>query len=254
MDTVYGPVASWRLGRSIGVDPICRDKKICSFDCVYCQLGSSKTVYERSTFVSLDEIKKDLSEIDDVEADVITFSGTGEPTIAKNIGEIIDFVNVNSDLPTAILTNSSYLSNEEVIDSLLKVDNVVAKLDAPNKEIFQKVNRPHDKIDFEDYLRGIKDFSRIYNGKFSLQIMFVEANKFSAQRLVEIAKEIDPDEIQLNTPLRPKKANPIGEKEFQEIKDHFKELKNVRNVYDSKKPEVKPIDAKEVNKRKRSDT
>ena len=34
---VYGPVPSRRLGRSLGVDIV--PFKICTYDCIYCQLG-----------------------------------------------------------------------------------------------------------------------------------------------------------------------------------------------------------------------
>ena len=37
--TIYGPVDSWRFGKSLGVDLIVQTS-ICSYNCVYCQLGS----------------------------------------------------------------------------------------------------------------------------------------------------------------------------------------------------------------------
>ena len=251
MKSVYGPVASWRLGRSLGIDLINKEEKACSFNCIYCQLGDTKPIYERKEFINLEKLKKDLKLIKGIEADVITFSGTGEPTLAKNLGDIVDYVRSISKLPLAILTNSLLLSNEEVKNALYKLDIVVAKLDAPNEELFRKINRPYEKISFEEYLKGIKTFRKNYKGKFALQIMFIKANKEYAKEIAKIAKEIKPDEIQINTPLRPCPITPLNKDEIKKIKDIFSDFKNVHSVYEAKKPEVKPIDLKEVQKRKR---
>jgi len=35
-NVVYGPVQSRRLGRSLGVNLLLSDRKICSFNCAYC--------------------------------------------------------------------------------------------------------------------------------------------------------------------------------------------------------------------------
>jgi wyosine [tRNA(Phe)-imidazoG37] synthetase (radical SAM superfamily) len=35
----YGPLFSRRLGRSLGVNVLPFDRKVCSFDCVYCHYG-----------------------------------------------------------------------------------------------------------------------------------------------------------------------------------------------------------------------
>ena len=78
MKTVYGPVSSWRLGKSLGVDLICSPKKICSFDCIYCQLDKTeKTTSKRDIFVSIDKVREEVKNaIAQTIPDVITFSGT----------------------------------------------------------------------------------------------------------------------------------------------------------------------------------
>jgi wyosine [tRNA(Phe)-imidazoG37] synthetase (radical SAM superfamily) len=76
MKIVYGPVASWRLGRSLGVDLICSPKKICSFDCEYCQLEEEKPTIKRNTFVSIDKLNDELKNaLKKTTPDVITLSG-----------------------------------------------------------------------------------------------------------------------------------------------------------------------------------
>jgi wyosine [tRNA(Phe)-imidazoG37] synthetase (radical SAM superfamily) len=249
MKAVYGPVSSWRLGRSLGIDPICSDKKICSFDCVYCQLSSGEKSYERKEFIPLEKLKEDLKLIEGVEADVITFSGTGEPTMAKNLKEMIDYVRTVSDLPLAILTNSSLLAEKDVRDALYKLDIVAAKLDAPNEMLFKAINRPYKDIEFDKYLKSIKTFREDYCGKFALQMMFIEKNKAYANEMVDIARELEPDQVQINTPdPEPYTVKPLSEEEIKEIRKSFDGFKDV--IYEKKRPEVKPIDEEEVRKRR----
>jgi len=251
MKSVYGPVGSWRLGKSLGIDPICSEKKICSFDCIYCQIGKGLKTCKRQNFISLEKLKEDLKKIKNVEAEVITFSGTGEPTLAKNLNEMVSYIKTISSLPLAILTNSSLFLDKDVRNVLNKLDIVVAKIDAPNEILFQKINRPHPKIKFKSYLAGIKKFRKNYSGKFALQMMFVEENKNFANEMVKIARKIEPDEIQINTPLRPCAVKPLSKSAIKKIKSKFSCFKNVISVYEAKRPKVMPLDLKEVQKRKR---
>jgi wyosine [tRNA(Phe)-imidazoG37] synthetase (radical SAM superfamily) len=110
--TVYGPVASWRLGRSLGIDMLCTEQKTCNFDCVYCQLGSTVNKQtERKEFVSLVKLGDDLNVVKGVEADWVTFSGMGEPTLASNLGEAITMAKSVLGLPVALLTTRMYAKN-----------------------------------------------------------------------------------------------------------------------------------------------
>jgi len=257
MKAIYGPVASWRLKRSLGIDPLCSNEKICSFDCIYCQLGKGRKTYKRQEFISLERLKRDLkffkenNYLKKEKADVLTFSGTGEPTLAKNLNDIISYLRNVSNLPLAILTNSSLLSKKDVQNSLCKLDIVIAKLDAPNETIFRAINRPCKGVTFKKYLQGIKNFREIYPGKFALQIMFVKENKEYTEEIVNVARRLKPDVVQVNTPLRPCQTNPLGREEIRDIKDAFSDFKNVISVYESKIPEVMPFDLNEIKKRKR---
>jgi len=253
MKTVYGPVSSWRLGRSFGINLICRPQKACFFDCIYCQLGKAgEKTLKRKVYVKTEKVLKELNEnLPKVKADIITFSGTGEPTLAKNLEEIIDFLRKKTNLPLAILTNSTLLIDEKVKDALNKLDVVVAKLDAFDEESFGKINNPVREVSFKKYIEGIKSFRKNYSGKFALQMMFIEENKNFALELAEIAREIKPDEIQINTPLRPCGARPLTRSEVKKIKEEFSGFKNVISVYEAKRPKVFPLNIEEIKKRKR---
>ncbi len=230
--TVYGPVPSWRLGRSLGVDVVCREKKVCSFDCVYCQLGPTKRkIKEREIFVSKERIKENLSEV---------------------IGKInADVVRGHTHLPLAILTNSSFMFNKDIRDELKKLDIVVAKLDAPNSKLFKKINRPAEGLKFNDILEGIKEFRRGFKGKLALQMMFIDLNKGYADEMAEIAEEIKADEVQINTPLRSSPIKPLNEREIEKIERSFLHL-NAISVYKEKKPITYVYDQEEVLRRRKT--
>lgn len=247
---IYGPVSSWRLGRSLGIDPLSAQEKICSFDCIYCQLG--KTLHfgkERKIYVPPEEILKEINSLPDIPVDYITFSGTGEPTLAKNLGEMIETIKASRKERTAVLTNSSLMNREDVKKDLSKADFVVAKLDAYSEDSLEMINQPMEDILFNSILRGIKDFRAIYHGKLALQIMFIELNKDSCERLVNFAREIEPDEVQINTPLRPCGVKPLSEEEISTIKEYFTGL-NPISVYEKERKEAFPISGKDTLKRR----
>ena len=253
MKIVYGPVASWRLGRSLGVDLLCSPKKICSFNCNYCQLEEEKPTLKRNTFVSIDKVEEEVKNaLGKATPDVITLSGMGEPTLAENIGETIQVIRKLTELPLAILTNSTMMYDKGVQENLRKLDIIVAKLDAPNEELFQRINRPAADITFERTLRGIKDTKKGFKGKFALQTMFIEENKGYAEELAALARDIQPDEVQINTPLRPCKVKPLSQKELDEIEKSFTGL-NYLSVYHAPKPMADPLDKMELIRRRREE-
>ena len=244
---IYGPVSSWRLGRSLGIDLLSTEGKTCSFDCVYCQLGRTATpLAERRKFVSLDEVATALERTRDVAANYATFSGMGEPTLASNLGQAVQLARSTLRLPVAILTNSSLMPREDVRQELVQADLVVAKVDAPTEELFRQINRPYVEYSLDDILQGIKLFRMGYGGKLALQMMFVDANKDCAPEMARIAGELSPDEVQINTPLRPCPLKPLTHEEITAIGHEFSGLKRVVMVYEAPRPEVTPLSLKET--------
>jgi wyosine [tRNA(Phe)-imidazoG37] synthetase (radical SAM superfamily) len=252
LKTVYGPVPSWRLGRSLGIDPVCK-RKVCSFDCIYCQLGrTTEKTPERRVFVESGRVKKDLGSIWKSvrgKADVVTLSGTGEPELAENLGELIEIAREVTGLRVAVLTNSSLMDREDVREDLAKADIVVAKLDAPNPEIFAKIDQPHPSIKFGKMIEGMKRFRQEFKGKYAIQIMFLDLNKDYAAEIRKLAEEIRPDEVQIDTPIRHSPVRPLGPEEVNEIKNVFGGM-NYISVYDRKRPEVETIDSEETFERR----
>ncbi len=254
MEIVYGPVSSWRLGRSLGVDPICSQGKVCPFDCLYCSLGPTfnKTT-ERRTFVSAGQVAQALKKVmNKVEADVVTFSGTGEPTLAKNLGELIEVARDISGLPVAVLTNSSLKNRVDVRRDLVKADIVKGKLDVSSDELLETVNRPHTDISFDDIVQGLKKFRAEFKGKFQLEVMFIPENRDFSAEIAEVVRLIKPDEVQINTPLRLSQARPLTQKELEIVQRDFKGM-NALSVYGGKKQKVgRVVGKKKIKLLKRS--
>lgn len=250
MQIVYGPVASWRLGISLGIDPIC-EMKVCSFDCIYCQCGrTTRKTIERKVFVNLERLEQELAGYAYVSqvANVATFSGSGEPSLSKRLGRMIEVVRDISGLPVAILTNSSLMHDRNVRNDLGKADIVVAKLDAPSRRLFQEINDPHPEIGFDSMLEGMMKFRDEFDKVYALQMMFVEQNKLYAKEMREIAEEIRPDEVQINTPSRANKPK-LSANELRKVSEVFEGV-NYISYYESRRLRVKAFDKLETLKRR----
>lgn len=219
---VYGPVYSWRLGKSLGVDPLSDEKKICNMNCNYCQLGNTAQLSsERKEFVAVSDLIEEIGRIPSFFADYITFSGRGEPTLAKNLGEMIRAVKKVRREKVAVITNSSLLHLKDVQDDLMHADFVLAKLDAVNQEMFNCIDGVCG-IDYETLLTGLAKFRARYKGKFALQMMLVKDNIEHLHELSALADLLRPNEIQLNTPIRPSGQPPLSREQVQKAKESFK--------------------------------
>ena len=186
-----------------------------------------------------------------VAADWVTFSGMGEPTLASNLGRAIELAREILGLPVAVLTNSSLMTRRDVRQELARADLVVAKLDAPNEELFQRINHPIAGISLAELLKGIRLFKSEHRGRLALQLMFVEQNKDHAKELAQLATEISPDEVQLNTPLRPCPVKPLSREQMSRIKREFENLPaRISMVYEAPRPEVTPLDLEQTLRRR----
>ena len=202
---LFGPVPSRRLGRSLGVDLV--PFKTCSYDCIYCQLGPTtcKTI-ERKAWVPLDAVVAQLQDRLSSKPDYITLSGSGEPTLNSQVGEMIAKIKTLTDIPVAVLTNGSLLWLEEVRRQLLGADLVIPSLDAGDETMFQRINRPHEQISCEKMLDGLVTFRQEFPGVYWLEVMVVGGSTATAAEIENLAagvKRIQPDRVQLNTVTRP---------------------------------------------------
>ena len=222
---VYGPVPSRRLGFSLGVDIL--PFKTCTLDCIYCQLGPTPRPFSRrrayfSTRDVLTQIRQALEKGGRI--DVITFSGSGEPTLNKNLGPIIRGIKKMTRIPVAVLTNGTLLYRKEVREDLLAADLVVPSLDAATASVFRTVNRPHRSLKSDRILDGLLKFRREYQGQIWLEIMLVKGINDRPGDIRSFKKIVDavrPDRVHLNTVVRPpadSRARPLSMKELERIR------------------------------------
>jgi wyosine [tRNA(Phe)-imidazoG37] synthetase (radical SAM superfamily) len=201
--TIYGPVTSWRVGQSLGVDLLFQSS-ICSFRCIYCQLGKIEIpTRERQVYVSTEKVLADLEESNWQAADIITLSGSGEPTLALNLAEVIHGLKARTGKPVMVLTNATLLHDPQVRQDLQEADKVFCKLDASDERMLQLIDRPVEGVTLKSIVEGIKALKAEYKGYLAIQSMFMPQNLKDIEAFAAILNEIKPAEVQLNTPLRP---------------------------------------------------
>jgi wyosine [tRNA(Phe)-imidazoG37] synthetase (radical SAM superfamily) len=212
MKYIYGPVPSRRLGNSLGIDPI--PSKTCNYQCVYCQLGKTTNFTNtRKNFFPKDEIITELEkaiELHEKSIDYITFVGSGEPTLYKELKDLILQAKESSNKPICVITNGSLLDQKEIQNALIHSDLVLPSLDGGDKKSFIEINRPHPSLQFKNIIQGFKHFKKIFNGQFWIEVMLVKGLNDSKEELLKIKEKIDfinPDRIDINVPIRPPMEN-----------------------------------------------
>ncbi len=210
MKYLYGPVLSRRLGLSLGISLTAH--KVCSFDCVYCQLGvTTKKTVERCEYVKEEDVIKELQSWfvnypqEAKNLDFVTIAGSGEPTLNTKIGALIDKIHQLTHAKVAVITNSSLFADENVRKELLHADLVVPSLDAVTQEVFEKIDRPQENVKLQDIIQGLIEFRKEYKGRIWLEIMILKNinDRVEHIRLLKnVADQINPDKIQLNSPVR----------------------------------------------------
>lgn len=225
---VFGPVLSKRLGNSLGIDVI--PHKTCSYNCIYCQLGSEEnTITDLTNYYSVDEIIYELKEalLNNKNIDYITFTGSGEPTLYKDLKKLIYEIKQITDIPVCIITNGSLLYKQEMRSNLLLADLIIPSLDAGNEETFKFIDNPNKEIDFDKMVEGLIEFKKVFKGEYWLEIFLlkdINDNEDELDDIIKIVKKIKPDRIQLITATRRvanEKAKALSDEELKKIKKYF---------------------------------
>ncbi len=226
---VFGPVRSRRLGLSLGVDPLV--PKTCSFDCLYCEIGPTTChTLKRRAYRPLEEIKKALYEKlaePGLHFEVLTFAGSGEPTLHAQFGELVAYARKLTDRPLCLLTNSSLLFREDVRQEVQGIDIILPSLDAAREETFRRLNRPVPGLSVEKIIEGLACLRAEHPGEMWLEIMLVAGlndQEEEIEALVEAVSHIKPHRVQLNTVDRPpaySQARALPLKRLREIAARF---------------------------------
>ncbi|MBD3308261.1 radical SAM protein [candidate division KSB3 bacterium] len=206
----FGPVPSRRLGHSIGVNTI--PPKICTYSCVYCQLGRSlKMQVVREVFYEPDAIARDVErKVTDAanngeSIDYLTFVPDGEPTLDRNLGQEIDLLKPLG-LKIAVITNASLLWHAEIREEVGKADWVSVKVDAVTQAIWRKIDRPYGTLRCDRVLEGIETFAQGFRGTLTTETMLVQGVNDIPEVISRIAaflRKIGPAVSYLAIPTRP---------------------------------------------------
>jgi wyosine [tRNA(Phe)-imidazoG37] synthetase (radical SAM superfamily) len=203
---LFGPVPSRRFGRSLGID--LTPYKTCSLDCVFCQLGrTTRKTLERKAYVTTADV---IAEIDhwlqtDGNADYLTLSGSGEPTLHAEFGRVLAHLR-NQPIPSVLLTNGTLLNLPEVRDAAALAGVVKVSLSAWDQKSFEWVNRPHPQLEFGSFFDGLKQFRRGFGGQLWLEVFLlsgINALPGDVEKIAGLSRELKPDLIHLNTAARP---------------------------------------------------
>jgi wyosine [tRNA(Phe)-imidazoG37] synthetase (radical SAM superfamily) len=211
---------------SLGVD-LSPAIKQCNFDCLYCELAPMATVAEQTFTISVHEIIDALKPHLHDKIDVITLTANGEPTLYPHLSELIDAINaIKGKTQTLILTNSAALTDANVYEALLKLDQVKLSLDAVTPEIFKKIDRPHKSIDVNALVNKVIEFSQEFQGKLFIEILFVHTindTKEEIRKLNDVLLKVNATRIDIGTIDRPPAYPVVGVsyKELHEIALRF---------------------------------
>lgn len=230
---VFGPVPSRRLGISLGVDLVIN--KSCNLNCIFCECGATAEIKElRQSFKDKEEIKNEIKNIlKDLTPDYITFSGSGEPTLSKDLGEVILYIKneLKYNGKIALITNSVLLNDDKVIEEIQECDLIVPTLNTLREEIFQKISRS-ENISVENVKKGIEKLSKSnYKGKIFLELFILENvndDEKNLEELSEFLQGIRYDKLQINTIAR------MGaEKNLKAVP--YEKLLNIKKILEDRK-------------------
>ena len=178
---VFGPVNSRRLGVSLGINLLPGRKKVCNFNCIYCECGWSPPVEKEGGYLpTREEVYEALAsrlqemKIRGIRPDVITYAGNGEPTLHPDFPEIIDDSIVLRNkffehAKIAVLSNATTITDPAIKEALLKVDMNILKLDSAFTETIIKHNQPRININADELIGNLARF----NGRVIIQTLFL---------------------------------------------------------------------------------
>ena len=236
---LYGPIDSRRLGKSLGINLMPSDFKLCSFNCVYCHYGWTRkhTLDFHGSYKDLPTVDAVVHKVEEVAKskipfDFLTFSGNGEPTLHPHFPELVEQVVRIKDkhrpkAKIALLSNSSGLLHEKVRGIISKIDIPVFKLDAGTEVRFKEINRPARDIDFAEIVDLLSSLPEIYIqtvllkgtpsnvGKEDIASYFQQLSRIQPQEahIYSIDRPVPKAQIRLVSPKRLEQIALQGQKE-----------------------------------------
>ncbi len=179
-EIVFGPVKSRRLGNSLGINVLPEGKKICNFNCIYCECGWNSTETQNLSWPSVQFIEEQLRKKiillkqQHIPVDTITFAGNGEPTMHPYFPDIIEITlkvrdNLLPGVPIAVLSNATLIFKPEIRKALMKIEQNILKLDSAINETILTLNQPTGYFNLDETIHNL----RLFEGHCTIQTMFV---------------------------------------------------------------------------------
>jgi len=228
MNYVYGPIPSRRLGKSLGISPI--QKKTCNLACVYCMLGKTdKMTNESVDQYPLEDILDEVKLVLDnrLEIDIISIVGEGEPTLYARLDELVSSIKTLTNIPVAVITNATRLTEASVYQALLKADFVLPSVDAYDETSFKKINRPEKSLNYQKIIDSLIKFSHEYQGELWVETMICKGyndTDEAVDKLKSILRKIKYQRLYINSPIRPPALETVKALDHQRLDTIAKKL------------------------------
>jgi wyosine [tRNA(Phe)-imidazoG37] synthetase (radical SAM superfamily) len=218
-DVIYGPIHSRRLGRSLGINLLPTKRKLCTFDCIYCQYGSfdpAAAAEGCGGFPSLKTVVRRIEEALQKQplVDYLTFSGNGEPTLHPEFPDIVSEVRRLRDrtcpsVRLAILSNSSRIHRADIREAIAQLDDPIMKLDAGDPETFGQVNRPAPGVTLEKIHAGLSAMPRLVIQSLIIDGEIQNVRGEAHEAWLSTLSRLSPEKVQIYSTERPVAAEGI---------------------------------------------
>ncbi len=225
---LFGPVPSRRLGRSLGVD--LTPHKTCTLDCRFCQLGpTTNLALQRKDYVPVAEVEAELLHWRDQggQADWITLSGSGEPTLHAHFGRILEFIKRRMPFPAALLSNGTLFYRPAVRRAALAARLVKVTLSAWDATSFRDIHQPNPSLCFSRQVEGLRKFRAMYSGALWVEVFLIAGRNdadWQIEKIAALAQTLTPDAVHLNTAVRPpadRSIKPVSRERLEEVAGLF---------------------------------
>jgi wyosine [tRNA(Phe)-imidazoG37] synthetase (radical SAM superfamily) len=210
-EIIFGPVISRRLGNSLGINLLPTNRKVCNYNCLYCECGLTDISFptKDSKLPRAEEVRDALENTlsnlqpNDPAIDTITFAGNGEPTMHPNFPEIVEETlrlrnRYSPHSKIAVLSNATLISKKDIQQVLKKVDYNILKLDSAIEETITRLNCPLGRFSLNNLKQSLRSFQK----NLTIQTLFIRG-KFQGSNIDNTSAEEIKKWLELLNELRP---------------------------------------------------